>query len=159
MTVDLAKLEELCDRLEKRRNAATRGPYVEDDGNVFSKPLGDERQTIIMAALEAGKSLSGTGEHPDDSYGDHPMGYICTFPQTKQGDADSAAFVATMNALPALLSASRALSELRAALPGLRRHGHERLCNVRYVAADLRCTCGADDHNARIDGLMKETAR
>jgi len=88
------------ERLRVLLAAATPGPWGTDDGNIFSRPLSDEREAVIMRRM-AGEDVA----HPDEDL-DEPLGFVAKCPQTCPNfDADEAIIAAAVNALPGLLDA------------------------------------------------------
>jgi len=49
------------------------------------------------------------------------------------------------------------IERLREALNGMRRHGHPDTCAEVYDRECGVCSCGADEHNARIDAALGAT--
>lgn len=97
----MTRLAELRELLAK----ATPGPWDEDDGNIFSRPLSNERHAIIMRRIQ-GEDIP----HPD---GDEPMGYVASTGQVQPNFENDAALIpAAVNALPALLDVAAAAEKL-----------------------------------------------
>lgn len=80
--------------------AAAKGPWAEDDGNIFSRPLSEAR-TASLVRRYAGLEW---GAHPDAGHR-APLCCIATTNQAhdERSDADAALICAAVNALPALL--------------------------------------------------------
>lgn len=74
--------------IEERAEAATPGPWSEDDGNVFSTPLSERRHEIIMRRIH-GEDIP----HPDHDE-PHPMGFVCTTTQETANFDNNADFIA-----------------------------------------------------------------
>lgn len=102
--------------LERLETAATPGPWTEDDGNVFSKPLSRQREKAIMRRVRGDESVP----HPDDGRR-APLGWVCGTRQEQDNyDADCELIAKARSALPDLLAAARERDRLRAALLDLR---------------------------------------
>ena len=92
----------LLDELDQACAGASPLPWVEDDGNVFSKPLSEARVATIMRRLEG-----STEPHPDHDR-DWPDGWICgTHQATPSFDEDCEFIVRAVNAAPRLTAALR----------------------------------------------------
>jgi hypothetical protein len=121
--------------------AATPGPWAEDDGNVFSRPLADERHAIIMRRMD-GEDVP----HPDRGR-THPLGWVASTEQaTERSDADA----------HLIASAPRWLAELVAAYQdALRMHdvAVDSLSRALREATDQR-----DEARAELARLRAELA-
>ena len=99
--------EEQLAEWEALATAATEGPWVEDDGNVFSEPLSNERISVIQRRLN-GEDVA----HPDTDR-DNPLGWICS---TEQGQpnfiADGDFICVSRTAIPELIAEVRRLRVL-----------------------------------------------
>lgn len=100
---DALRLAERVLRLNRKMSPA---PWTEDDGNVFSRPLSDQRHAAIM------RRMSGSNEpHPDDVNDDHggkPLGWICSTQQAQPNfDIDARGLAEMRNAAPMLAAALR----------------------------------------------------
>jgi hypothetical protein len=131
---DLTKWQAMCD-------SATEGPWTEDDGNIFSKPLSRLRREQIQLRLNGDKSIP----HPDEGR-TQPLGFVATTTQETDNFENDAAFIQkARSVVPRLIAEVNALTAL------LREpHAHHPAgCNMNY--RDGRpCNCGLDAWNARV---------
>ena len=152
---ELTKWQAMCD-------LATEGPWVEDDGNIFSKPLSNLRHEQIQLRLNGDKNIP----HPDRDR-THPLGFVATTTQETDNFENDAAFITvSRSAMPRLIaevnrykqgydacSDERDKARDRAeALATLLRepHAHHPAgCNMNYRGG-LPCNCGLDDWKARV---------
>lgn len=120
-----------------RAEAATAGPWAEDDGCVQSVPVRAIRDAAITRRVLGDKALP----HPDPDNG-YPLGYVCSCPQVVPLFEKNAAFIAAARSdVPLLVARVR---ELEIALEGI------------DLAADL-----PGDFGARVDaiGMIRKIAR
>lgn len=98
-------------KLRKLLEQATPGPWVEDDGNVFSAPISNANYELRSLARRDSKPQS-------------PQGYdgeVAKCSQQLPNFAADAEFIAAMrNALPALLDLVEAAEEMRKFIPANR---------------------------------------
>lgn len=95
--------EEL-DAIELRAAAATPGPWAEDDGHIFSRPLTYERHAAIM------RRMAGSPEPHPDGDRDAPLGAVATCSQDFPNfEADSEFIAAARSDVPALVAEVEAL--------------------------------------------------
>lgn len=79
---------------------ATPLPWSEDDGNIFSQPLGTIRHEAIMKRVNGDKSIP----HPDKGL-ENPLGWVATTQQAQPNfENDSCFIVEAVNAIPELLA-------------------------------------------------------
>lgn len=84
------------DDLEAKAKAATPGPWIEDDGNVFSVPLNEERWATIE------RRLGGDEPHPDGEQRGEPLGWICGTQQGQPKFDEDCEFIAAANPVAVL---------------------------------------------------------
>ena len=99
------------DEIKARLEAATPGPWVSDDSNIFSVPLGKMRHDLFMERM-GGKEIP----HPDDMNGykgsGHPLGFIATTTQEYDNFENNEDFIANAPAdIAFLLSEIERLTE------------------------------------------------
>lgn len=88
--------------LEALHAKATPGPWTEDDGNLFSKPLSDFRHEQCMRIVQ-GEAIP----HPDEGL-DEPLGFVAKCFQTSPNfEADAEFLAALVTAAPELLRLAR----------------------------------------------------
>jgi len=87
------------DELERLAKAASPGHWIEDDGNIFSKPLSDERERRINAMI-----LDRSLPHPDDDKGldGYPLGFIAKVPQFTVNFEGDINYIAALDPLTVL---------------------------------------------------------
>lgn len=79
------------EKLERLAKAASPGPWSEDDGNIFSAPLSDERSRIIRQRLD-GIDVPHPDEAPElDGY---PLGFVAKVPRFTVNFENDTAFIA-----------------------------------------------------------------
>lgn len=96
-------------RIKRLRKLLKRGsprPWCEDDCNIFSKPMSDERHEAVMKIMR--------GELPDDAdparrCADHVYGFVATTEQVQPRAWEDAALIfEAVNALEELLDIAEA---------------------------------------------------
>jgi len=93
--IDLNRLEELLNRLEKLLATASPGPWREDDGTVFCGPLEDARTAAVLAKV---------GGAPYEEEDLHLDAFVATTEQRHpESDADAELICALRNAAPDLI--------------------------------------------------------
>jgi hypothetical protein len=98
--------EEL-EAIRKRCEAATPGPWSEDDGNIFSEELSAQRHEAIVRRLAGSKE-----PHPDGGLG-QPMGFIASTTQEQPNfDADADFIAHARTDVPKLLAIAGAAMRL-----------------------------------------------
>ena len=113
------------DEIRARWAAATPGPWVEDDGNVLSRPLGDARRAAIVAKL--------SGEQYDvDAIEMDP--FVATTEQRARSEADAAAIAAAPEDIAWLLTALVGAADALAKAVRLRR-------SATGLLVDPKCGC------------------
>ncbi len=131
------------DAIEARAAAATEGPWTSDDGNVFSGPLSDERDAIIMRRL-AGEDIP----HPDRAggYESAPLGYVCGAMQCQPNtDADENFIREARTDVPAM---AREIRELRAEVSATAARADDQRNRAKEAEAALekaQAECAAKD--------------
>lgn len=100
--LDLAELRALLAKVSPL-------PWGSDDGHIFSEPLTNERERLIMLRVQGDKSVP----HPDRRCRGEPLGAVCSTGQNRDNfEDDERAIVAVMNAAPALLAELEAARHL-----------------------------------------------
>lgn len=99
----LKKLKSKLKKLKKAIDAASPGPWTEDDGNIFSKPLSDIRHKNVMDRLQKKNVPDLDQIHEEEGYS-APLGWIAGTEQAQpKFEEDTQLIVLMRNILPELI--------------------------------------------------------